>query len=311
VGAAQWVYAGGMFEMAFACLAGTDAQARHALLIAQSLRAFGGSLAGSPVMALVPLGSVPGAELEAGMRACGVTAVPYALAEPLNAVLLAERAAGAAQAEAEAQEIARCLVWLDSDSLIVREPIGLHIPPEARIGCRPVDLQLIGSPWEEKPDAFWEAIYEGCGVERNRIFRVSTTVEGRAVRAYFNAGCLVVRPEARLLRRWQAAILTLVGRDEFRALSGREGLFFHQAVLAGTLLSTLRQDEIAELPPTVSYPLHLHGRVPKERRPASLRDVESCRYESVFDHEDWASRVPVDEGLHAWLEARRWLARNG
>ena len=300
-----------MFETAFACLAGTDAQARHALLLAQSLRAFGGSLAGSPVMALVPVGGVLAAELEAGMQVCGVTAVPFALAEPLNAVLLAERAAGAAQAEAEAQEIARCLVWLDSDSLIVREPIGLRIPPEARIGCRPVDLRLLGSPWEEKPDAFWEAIYEGCGVERDRIFRVSTTVEGQAIRAYFNAGCLVVRPEARLLRRWQATILTLVGRDEFRALSGREGLFFHQAVLAGTLLSTLRQDEIAELPPTVNYPLHLHERVPMGRRPGRLSELETCRYESVFAHEDWASRVPVDEDLRGWLEARRWLARSG
>ncbi len=286
-----------MFETAFACLAGTDAQARHALLLAQSLRAFGGSLAGSPVMALVPVGGVLAAELEAGMQACEVTAVPFALAEPLNAVLLAERAAGAAQAEA-AGTGDRTMPRLAGQRLADRaaSPSDCAIPSEARIGCRPVDLRLLGSPWEETPDAFWEAIYEGCGVERDRIFRVSTTIEGQAIRAYFNAGCLVVRPEARLLRRWQATILTLVGRNEFRALSGRERLFFHQAVLAGTLLSTLRQDEIAELPPTVNYPLHLHERVPMGRRPGRLSEVETCRYESVFAHEDWASRVPVGRG---------------
>jgi hypothetical protein len=311
VGIAQLVYADGMFEMAFACLAGTEAQARHALLLAESLRAFGGRLAGSPVMALIPVAGVVGPELEAGLLSCDADLVPFALPAPLDKVPLAERAAGAAQAEVAAQEIARLLVWLDSDSLILREPLGLQIRPEARIGCRPVDLRLIGSPWDEKPDAFWEAIYAGCGVKHDSIFPVRTTVEGQAIRAYFNAGCLVVRPEARLLRRWQAAILTLAGRDEFGALSGRERLFFHQAVLAGTLLAALSREEIAELPSTVSYPLHLHKRVPNDRRPASLRQVELFRYESVFDLDDWGSRVPVDDDLCAWLEARRWLARNG
>jgi hypothetical protein len=300
-----------MFEMAFASLAGTAAQARHALLLAQSLRAFGGGIAGSPVMALIPVAGVLGPELEAGLLACDADIVPFALPSPLDKVPLAERAAGAAQAEMTAQEIARLLVWLDSDSLILREPLGLRIPPEARIGCRPVDLRLIGSSWDEEPDAFWEAIYAACGVKRDNIFPVKTTVEGQAIRAYFNAGCLVVRPEARLLRRWQAAILTLVGRDEFGALSGRERLFFHQAVLTGTLLATLTREEIAQMPPAVSYPLHLHERISKERRPVSLQDVESCRYESVFDNDDWARRVPVDDELRAWLEARRWLARNG
>jgi hypothetical protein len=299
-----------MFEMAFACLAGTDAQARHALLLAQSLRAFGGSLSDSPVMALIPVGGVLTPELEAEVQAGRISAVPFALPAALIDVPLAERAAGAAQAEITAQEVAKLLVWLDSDTLILREPRGLRIPPEALIGCRPVDLRLIGSPWDEAPDPLWKSIYAGCGVDGERVFRVTTTIEGQPLRAYFNAGCLVARPEARLLRRWLAGLLTLLGKDEFRSLSGRERLFFHQAVLAGTLLARLGREEIAELPPTVNYPLHLHDRVPAERRPAGLQDVDSCRYESVFDHEDWASRVPVEAGLREWLEARRWLARN-
>jgi hypothetical protein len=50
--------------------------------------------------------------------------------------------------------------------------------------------------------------------------------------------------------------------------------------------------------------------VPGDRRPAGLSQIESCRYEGVFDREDWASRVPVEADLQEWLEARRWLARN-
>ncbi|MBM3120633.1 MAG: hypothetical protein FJZ97_00425, partial [Chloroflexi bacterium] len=141
------MYADGMVEMAFACLAGTEAEARHARLLAQSLRVFGGSLADSPMMALIPMGVVLTPALEAEMLAGQVSAVPFALPAPLSSVPLAQRAAGAALAEDEVYAKAELLVWLDSDTLILREPLGLRIAPEARIGCRPVDLRLIGSPW--------------------------------------------------------------------------------------------------------------------------------------------------------------------
>lgn len=297
--------------MAFGCLAGTEPEARHALLLAQSLRAFGGDLAGSPVLALVPVGTVMVSTVEDGLGDCGVTSVPYVMPSALDGVPLAARAAGAAQAEVVAQSLAQSLVWLDSDTLILSEPRGLHLPPQASIGCRPVDHRLIGSRWDEEPSAFWRAIYAGCGVEPERVFAVRTTVEAECIRAYFNAGCLVARPPARLLRRWLAAILSLAARDEFRDLGGREALFFHQAVLAGTLLASLSPEEIFELPGSVNYPLHLHSRVDKEKQAHSLSDLETCRYESVFDHDDWASRVPMSEELRAWLQARRWLAVNG
>jgi hypothetical protein len=304
------MYADGVVDAVFACLIGPGALGRHALLFARSLRAFGGRWADSPVMVLVRDGVALDSELTTELQACGVRIVPHLLSDVLSVVPLAERAAGAAQAEAHTEGSARLLVWLDSDSLVMREPLGLRIPPDAQIGCRPVDLRLIGSAWNEEPDAFWQSVYAGSGVDCGRIFPVQTTVDGQLIRAYFNAGCLVVRPEAALLRRWQDAVLRLVASDGFRALSGRQRLFFHQVVLAGTLLAALKREEIADLPPTVNYPLHLHERVPKESWPASLRDIETCRYESVFDHNDWASRVPIHDELRSWLEAQRELARD-
>jgi hypothetical protein len=308
---AQWVYAGGMFEVAFACLAGSGAAAHQALLLAHSLRAFGGRWSSAPIMGLVPEGVAVDGEIERGLKAHDVRLVSYALDRALRMVPLAERAAGAARAEETVEATARLLAWLDSDCLVLREPTGLRIPPTAKIGCRPVDLRLIGSPWEEAPDAFWELIYTDCGVDRGAIFPVRTTVEGEAIRAYFNAGCLVVRPEAGLLRRWRESVVRLATGEFFQGLTGRQRLFFHQAVLAGTVLAGVRREEIAELPPHVNYPLHLHERIPPDRRPASLRELDTCRYERVFDLEDWARQVPVDEDLRSWLEARRELARSG
>jgi hypothetical protein len=297
--------------MAFACLAGNGAAAHQALLLAHSLRAFGGRWSSAPMLGLVAEGVALDAEVERGLKDSDVQLVSYALDPALCAVPLAERAAGAARAEETAERMARLLAWLDSDSLVLREPTGLLIPPAARIGCRPVDLRLVGSRWDEAPDAFWESIYSGCGVDREAIFPVRTTVEGDAIRAYFNAGCLVVRPEAGLLRRWREAVVRLAGGEFFQGLGGRQRLFFHQAVLAGAVLAAVRPEEIAELPSQANYPLNLHERMPPDRRPASLRELETCRYESVLDSEDWARRIPVDEDLRSWLEARRPLAQGG
>ncbi len=264
------------------------------------------------MLALVPQGAHLDPAVASRIGALEVQPVDFPLESMLGAVPLGERAAGAARAEAAARGLAHALVWLDSDSLVLSEPSGLKIGEGARIGCRPVDLTLIGSAWEEEPDAYWEMIYAGCGVDCNAIFPVRTTVEGQAIRAYFNAGCLVVRPEAGLLAHWRDALMWLAGGEGFVGLRGRQRLFFHQAVLAGTVLAAARREEITELPPSVNYPLHLHDRVPPERRPASLREVETGRYESIFDLQDWTSRVPVvDTDLRSWLEARRDLARSG
>lgn len=295
--------------MAFACLAENRVTSQRALLLAQSLRAFGGRWASASMLGLMPKGVALEVGVERGLRDCDVQLISYAPDPALGTVPLAERAAGAARAEEITAGKARLLAWLDSDTLVLREPTGLLIPPAARIGCRPVDLRLIGSRWDEPADAFWESIYAGCGVDRQAIFPVCTTVELEAIRAYFNAGCLVVRPEAGLLRGWREAVARLAGGEFFLGLTGRQRLFFHQAVLTGEVLASMRREEIAELPPQVNYPLHLHERMPPDRRPANMRELETCRYESVLDSEDWARRVPVDEDLRSWLEARRVLAR--
>jgi hypothetical protein len=299
-----------MFEVVFACLAGGDRSASHRTqLLVQSLRAFGGRWSSAPMMGLVPENVAPDGEFARGLKEYGVRLVPFAVDPALQTVPLAERAAGAAQAETAAEGEAGLLVWVDSDSLVLSEPAGLLLPPMASIGCRPVDLRLVGSAWDDAPDAFWESIYTGCGVDRQSIFPVQTTVEGEVIRAYFNAGCLVVRPEAGHLRRWREAIMRLAAGEFFQGLTGRQRLFFHQAVLAGAVLAAARREEIAVLPPDVNYPLHLHERMPPDRRAASLRELDTCRYESVFDSEDWASRIPAEQGLRLWLEARRELAR--
>ncbi len=130
------------------------------------------------------------------------------------------------------------------------------------------------------------------------------------MRAYFNAGLLVVRPERGLLRAWQANFERLYRLAEFEPYYRQSELFqvfMHQAVLAGSVLSALRPDEIHHLPFEVNYPLHLHSRVSERCRPLLLSQLITCRYEEyaqTFSDPAVQALLQTDKSFLNWLQAQ-------
>jgi len=139
---------------------------------------------------------------------------------------------------------------------------------------------------------------------------MQTIVDEQQVRAYVNAGILVVRPERGLLRGWQANFERLHRLPEFEVFYRQSELyriFMHQAVLAGSLLSSLGQEAIQQLPFEVNYPLHLHSRVAKEHQPSSLSQLITCRYEEfkeTFRDPSVQDLLQTDKPLKDWLQAQ-------
>ena len=79
----------------------------------------------------------------------------------------------------------------------------------------------------------------------------------------------------------------------------------HQAVLAGSVLSSLKQDEIQQLPFEVNYPLHLHSKIAEERRPTSLNQLITCRYEDAsetFSDPIVQDLLQTEGSLKAWVQ---------
>jgi hypothetical protein len=293
-----------MAELVFACLAEDEPAGQRALLLARSLRAFGGRMAGSSVWVLAPREKPLPESVRDGLRAAGADLVPLATccsgAEfPFGAKVLA---AGVAEARAAATR--STLVWMDAGTLILREPDELHLPPGGALGARPVDLALIGSRLADPVSPFWDLIYRACAVPAEHLFPMESSVDEVAIRPYFNAGLLVVRPERGVLGRW-ATLFPRLYRDPRLAAFYREderyAIFAHQAVLAGVVLSSLEREAIGELSPWANYPLHLHERYPLARRPPSLDEVTVCRYEDFFENPAWEDVIPVEEPLRGWL----------
>jgi hypothetical protein len=220
----------------------------------------------------------------------------------------ADYVTAASLAEGLAQGEASCLVVMAADTLVLQPPSALLLPPGKSLGACPVHLKLLGSGCDEPVDDFWSLVYQHCHVDVENIFSIQTVVDEQTVRAYFNAGLLVVRPERGLLRAWKADFDRLYNLANFEAFYRQSELyeiFMHQAVLAGSILSRLSAEGFLQLPFEVNYPLHLHSRVADRRRPASLSQLVTCRYEELtetFAIPEVNQLLQEDPALKDWLE---------
>lgn len=297
---------------AFAFMAGRGNE-KEALALASSLRSFGGALRDSRILAMVA-GSVDKLTEPArsSLAALGVELLAYELPAPLATFPLADKVPAAAAAEAALAGDTGgpdVLVWMDSDTIFLREPSEVLLPEGARLGFRPVHHILIGSAWESSPSAFWTAVYRACGVDPAAAFPMTTTIDRRRIRFYPNAGFLAVRPADGLLRRWYEVFARVYDDPELAAFYERDQrcqLFAHQAILAATMLAVLPRSAIHELSFAYNYPFHLHGSCPAELKPEKLEDLATMRYDRWANWPKIALALPASgKALSDWLASMR------
>ncbi|KAA3662403.1 MAG: hypothetical protein DWQ04_13590 [Chloroflexi bacterium] len=278
-------------------------------LLAESIRTFAGNIANEPIWVLVPQ-SVESllAETRANLEAQQVRLIPFALDEAVVNFPFAAKVVAAAAAESVAMaESNDQLVWMDTDSLVVQEPADLRLTTMKQVGYRPVDHTLIGLLWDAPLDAFWELVYERCGVLAKRPFPMTGSVDRKRIRPYFNAGMLVTRPGSQLLQNWCNQFLQNHQDPAFTPFYEQHVLyriFMHQAILTGTILAQFEQSELQLLPHLVNYPLHMHATYPRSRRPALLNDVITTRYDELLQAPNWRELIDIAEPLQSWLVAR-------
>jgi len=122
-----------------------------------------------------------------------------------------------AAARAEAEAVSEILIWMDPDTISVHHT-------------------LIGSPFSGPPDQFWSLLYRKLSVGERAIFPVVAPVDGRKLRAYFNAGLLAVRPQRGVLRKWRDSFQEVYRDPAIAELCKQDRpklIFLHQAALAG------------------------------------------------------------------------------
>ena len=280
----------------------------NALLLAESIHAFAGSLSQTPVSFFIPeYGEQLSKTVKDKLVTLNVALRPFKidyeiLQFPFGAYVLA-----AALAESTICDQANLLAWLATNTIVLQEPRDFLLKDDKNLGFRPVHHTLVGSRYDKPLDPFWALIYCCCNVPKDRVFPMTTHVDETRIRPYFNAGLLVTRPEKRLLRTWRDTFLKVYQEpsfQEFYKQDERYMIFIHQAVLSGVILSTLASEEIQELPPKYNYPLHLHAQDTTNHRPSSLEELVTFRHEGFYEDSEWVKKMPAKEPLKQWIAER-------
>ena len=272
-----------MEKLIFACF--SSGKDFSAVLWAASIRKFAGSLSNSSIWVIIPDSKNSlNKDVEDELISLDVNTVNVESDLKIRKFPFAEYVKAVATTESLAVKKSEFLVWMNSDTLILNEPIDFILDEGKNLGFRPVHHTLIGSIYSEPIDPFWELIYQKCHVSDDKIFPMKTHVDHNILRPYFNAGFLIVRQKMGLLQAWWDKFKGLYKDSAFQAFYEKNEIytiFIHQAILAGVILSQMEKLQLQELSFAYNYPLHLYAESPAEYQPKNLNELVTVRYEDT------------------------------
>jgi hypothetical protein len=276
----------------------------NSLLLAESIRSFGGALSQNPIWFFMPdYGKQLTETAQMQLQKLDVQLTSIKIGREKLKFFFMSQLTGLATIEKTSNGETHTLAWLDANTILLHEPKEFLLPDGKSFGYRPVHHLLIGPRFDQALDPFWAQIYHYCQVPPERVFPMRPVVEDTHMRPYFNAGILLVRPERGLFRKWCDVFLNLYQHPVFRNFyeqDQRYGIFMHQAVLAGVVLSHLEFEEMLELPETYNYPIHLYEQ-DTTGRPALIDEMITFRHEDFYEDDGWSQKIPASDLLKQWL----------
>ena len=281
-----------------------------ARVMVESLRTFGGSLKNAPVWVYVSE-DFRAAESESlnGFASLGAEIRTSRVEESATWFPLARKVFAASQAETEAAGKIAILARLDPDTIFLGEPVEFILPGDKDLGYRPVFHRTISPLYEEPLDTYWSRAYELMGIQASEVFPVVTPADGDAIRAYFQAGCVVVRPERGILKRWEAMFSLLADDPLIKEICGgdpRKRLFTFQVALVGAVLKGLPRPAMHTFSDRVNYPIFFKEMFGAKRDFHDLSNAVTVRYEQLFANPppDWDKKLTGPADKIAWIKDR-------
>jgi hypothetical protein len=292
----------------FATFAEQPQQLDNIRIMSESIRRFGGEYQNAPIWLYVPQ-ALKDRESGALNRLSELNVEIKTSTAPEDALwfFFARKVFASGQAEAEAEGKAAILAWLDDDTIVLQEPREFILPKNKSLGYRPVMHKNIGLLYAEPVDAFWARAYEKMSVPESSLFPMVTPADGDTIRPYFNAGCMVVRPEQHILRRWGEYFTTLY-QDSLLADFCRQDIakriFIHQAALTGAILNHVERNKMLEFSNRINYPIFFKEMFGAKRDFRNLQDVVTFRYETYFRNPapDWHEQLQGPADKIDWLK---------
>jgi len=242
----------------------------QAILLFESIRQFAGRFRDCAIYALSPrAGHAISASSRRQLDELRVTYIDAILNTECLEYGSANRVAAGAYIEAVYPH--EILVVLDSDTLFLREPEKILLPPEVDVAVRPVDSKGMCTSGPADPfDRYWRELCRCCGVDYEEIPWIQSFVDHHRIKASYNAGFTAVRGSFGILQQCADFFFASLRQrliphpkdHRFRSGAGWVDSMASrlwgssQAALSLAIWSKTRR--VQELPPIYNYPLHQH-----------------------------------------------------
>ncbi len=286
----------------------TEHSQTNGILLASSIREFGGSMSPLPIWFYVPdIGMSIDSEVERELDRLDVEIMTFDTGNLDIGFPFLGHAYAASLAEERAENEQKNVAWLAPNNIVLKEPIDMILDDGILLGYRPVHHKLIGSDYEKPKDEFWSAIFEYCKISDEKVFPMRTHVDSEKIRPYFNAGFLIVKPIAKILRTWYSLYSKGYDNDLFSRFYDLDEIyliFIHQAILSGVILSLTKKSELKELHSLYNYPIHLHNEDVTDQKPELIDNCFTIRYEGFYTDSNWPDLLKASEKLKEWFSQK-------
>lgn len=280
-------------------------QVKLAEVLIKSLRTFGGPHADCPVYVVMPE-DTPFDLVSLESR--DVFLVKIDIDEPILRYPFAFKALAAAKGETLAIKKYRTLVWLDPGVIVLNRLDDLDLgKTDEEAVLRTVSLNnRIGLTREEKPDDYWNRIYQETGLAYENVPYLETIVDRVAAKAYMNCQVYAVNPALGLLKKWAAVLEKLIRDTQYQSSACphyRQKIFLHQAVFSGVVISGIPDSKIRTMSLRSNYPVSHHKEMKAAIQMKRLNDVRVAVFDERWKRDpNWMDIMPVDQPLKQWLE---------
>lgn len=284
----------------FVCCVEAGRLEGEAVLLCESLRRFGGRLAGSPIAAYSPRAGDPLPDsTRERLEDLDVELVP----DELNAEHVANPIANKIYAGADAERRFReeTVVVLDSDAVFLGEPERLELGGGFDAAASAVGKVSEGTTGpDHENEGYWQELYELTKVSDPPW--IETALRGTRIRGFWNSGLVAARREGGILGEWLELFRRLAGEGRLPPSGRVDNL--DQIALA--LILSRRPEQVDTLPWPYNYRITRRGRYRGPAGRAKLDELVHVHYMRSFYVEGFLERV--EPSLNVNSERGHWLA---
>ena len=279
-------------------------------ILVESLRTFGGNLKDAPVLIYVTKDVMKSkSNILKALKSMNTEIFISSIPTEASEFPLADWVYTAARIEKECESKAHIVAFIGTDTVILQEPEEYILQENMAFGYRPVFHRNINPHFSQPLDAFWKRAYDLMKINESDVFPMITPADGDTIRPYFQAGCLVFRPEKHLMRMWLENFELLYLDTEINSLCIEDPVkrrFTFQVALTGAVLNTLDQSEMIEFSERINYPIFFKEMFGAKRDFHDITNAATIRYEHFFGDppDGWEKQLIGPTNRIDWLKSR-------